>query len=65
MVYLKTLALFMLLACSQLHADTIGGEISFGFFNHQPNGDASYKGNNADIEDTLGYSEEQDIYLKA
>lgn len=65
MVRVKKLALFMLLTLSRLPADTIGGEVSLGFFNHQPNGNASYKGNEVDIEDTLGYSEEQDIFLKA
>ncbi len=48
-----------------MHADTIGGEISLGFFNHQPNGNASYKGSAANIEDTLGFNEEQDIFLNA
>ena len=65
MVRVKKLALFILLTLSRLPADTIGGEVSLGFFNHQPNGNAFYKGNDADIEDTLGYSEEQDIFLKA
>ena len=65
MMSVKKLALFMLLTLSRLPADTIGGEVSLGFFNHQPNGNASYKGSEADIEDTLGYSEEQDIFLKA
>jgi outer membrane protein len=65
MVRVKKLVLFMLFTLSRLPADTIGGEVSLGFFNHQPNGNASYKGNEADIEDTLGYSEEQDIFLKA
>jgi len=65
MMSVKKLALFMLLTLSRLPADTIGGEVSLGFFNHQPNGNASYKGNDVDIEDTLGYKEEQDIFLKA
>jgi len=65
MAYLKTLGLYLLLTLSQMHADTIGGEISLGFFNHQPNGDASYKGSATDMEETLGFSEEQDIFLKA
>lgn len=65
MANVKKLVLFMLLTLNQIHADTIGGELSVGFFNHQPNGNASYKGSSADIEDTLGYSEEQDIFLKA
>ena len=65
MTHVKKLTLFLLLTLSQMHADTIGGEISLGFFNHQPNGNASYKGSAADMEDTLGFSEEQDIFLKA
>jgi outer membrane protein len=65
MANLKKLALYLLLTLSQMHADTIGGEISLGFFNHQPNGDASYKGSATDMEETLGFSEEQDIFLKA
>ncbi len=65
MANLKKLALFILLTLSKMHADTIGGEISLGFFNHQPNGNASYKGSAANIEDTLGFNEEQDIFLNA
>ncbi|GIU01230.1 outer membrane protein [Sulfurovum sp. TSL6] len=65
MANVKKLALYLLLTLSQMHADTIGGEISLGFFNHQPNGDASYKGSATDMEETLGFSEEQDIFLKA
>ncbi len=61
----KVVPYLLLFTLSQLHADTAGGEISLGFFNHQPNGKASYKGNTVDIEDTLGFSEEQDIFLKA
>lgn len=66
MVNIKRLLPFiLLLTLSELHADTVGGEVSLGFFNHQPNGNAAYKGNTADIEDTLGFSEEQDTFLKA
>ena len=65
MANLKKLALFILFILSQIHADTIGGEISLGFFNHQPNGNASYKGSATNIDDTLGFNEEQDIFLKA
>lgn len=65
MMHIKRVAPFILLfTLNPLHADTVGGEISLGFFNHQPNGDASYKGNTANIKDTLEFSEEQDIFLK-
>ena len=65
MAHIKKLTLYLLLTLNQMHADTIGGEISLGFFNHQPNGNASYKGSAADMEESLGFSEEQDIFLKA
>jgi len=55
---------FMLLMLHPLHADTLGGEVSLGFFNHDPDGDASYKGTSANLNDTFGFSEEQDIVLK-
>ncbi len=62
---LKNIALFTLLTLSQVHADTIGGEASLGIFNHAPSGNASYSGTSSSLEDTLGFSEEQDIFLKA
>ena len=62
---LHTLLLFTLLTLSQLHADTVGGEASLGFFNHDPSGEAAYKGDTVNLNDTLGFSEAQDIFLKA
>ncbi len=65
MAHFKKLALYLLITFNWTHADTVGGEASLGFFNHQPSGNASYRGSAADIEETLGFSEEQDIFLKA
>jgi outer membrane protein len=65
MAHLKKVALFALLTLGQLHADMIGGEASLGFFNHDPSGSASYRSSDASLEDTFGFSEEQDIFLKA
>lgn len=62
---LKKLALVPLLTLSQLNADMLGGEVSLGFFNHAPSGYASYSGTSSNIEETLGFSEAQDIFLKA
>ncbi|TNF44475.1 MAG: TIGR04219 family outer membrane beta-barrel protein [Epsilonproteobacteria bacterium] len=59
------LVIFMLLALSPASSDTIGGEASLGFFNHDPGGSASYKGTSSTLEDTFGFSEEQDIFIKA
>lgn len=61
----KKLALVTLLTLSQVHADMIGGEASLGFFNHDPSGNASYKGTSSSLEETFGFSEEQDLFLKA
>jgi outer membrane protein len=65
MTALKKLLLLTLLGLGQIHADTIGGEVSLGFFNHDPNGDASYMGRSESLNETFGFSEEQDIFLKA
>ncbi len=62
---LNKLVLLTLLTVNQMHADTIGGEASLAFFNHNPSGNASYKGPSSNLEDTFGFSEEQDIFLKA
>jgi outer membrane protein len=56
--------LLALLSLNPIHADTIGGEASLGFFNHDPSGDASYLGRSENLNDTFGFSEEQDIFLK-
>jgi len=62
---LHKLLLLIVLTLSQLDADTIGGEVSLGFFNHDPSGEAAYKADAVNLNDTLGFSEEQDIFLKA
>ena len=67
---LKKLTLSVLLASSALYADTIGGEISLGIYNHAPSGTASYTLAGAvtesiDLEDDFGWSDDQDIILKA
>ncbi|HEY9128528.1 MAG TPA: TIGR04219 family outer membrane beta-barrel protein [Sulfurovum sp.] len=48
-----------------LHADVIGGGATLGFFSHDPDGDASYQGTSANLNDTFGFNEKQDIFLKA
>ncbi|HEY9128429.1 MAG TPA: hypothetical protein VIN02_01200, partial [Sulfurovum sp.] len=59
------LIIFMLVTLHPLHADVIGGGVTLGFFNHDPDGDASYLGTSANLNDTFGFSEKQDIFLKA
>jgi outer membrane protein len=62
---LKIGLLFTLLSLSQANADAIGGETSLGFFNHAPSGSAAYQGTSSEMEETLGFSEEQDLFFKA
>ena len=51
---------------SILFADTIGGEIAIGLFNHSPSGETKYQTtSNIDLVDTLGFSSTQDIFLVA
>ena len=46
-------------------ADFIGGEVNLGYYNHTPSGTVKYKGDVLDIKDTLNWSDESDIFLKA
>ena len=68
---MRKLTLLALLFSSSLYADIIGGEVSLGFYNHAPSGHASYAlpitgtATSADLEDTLGWSDSQDIMFKA
>ncbi len=72
MELLCTTGIIVLLGFSPLHADSIGGEISLGFYNHSPSGYASYTdpflkhiGTTADLEETLHWTHETDLMLKA
>ncbi len=68
---IKKLTLATLLTATALQADTIGGEISLGMYNHSPSGNASYTlphtplSTNIDLEDDFGWDDEQDIIIKA
>lgn len=67
----KKLALTALLTASTLYADMLGGEISLGIYSHTPSGSASYTepltgvGTSADLEDTLYWSDAEDMMFKA
>jgi len=68
---IKKLTLSILLASTALYADTIGGEISLGIYSHTPSGSASYTlpgtplNSAVDLENDFGWSDDQDIILKA
>ena len=68
---MRKLVFLALLSCSSLTADIIGGEVSLAFHNHAPSGHASYAlpvtgtATSANLEDTLGWSDSQDMMLKA
>jgi len=62
---LNKLIFFVIITLSQLHGDTIGGEVSLGFFSHDVKGNASYVGTSENLNDTFGFTEEQDTFLKA
>lgn len=70
MHHFKHLSLLTFLVVSGLHADIMGGELSLGAFNHSASGQASYAsslgefGSMANAEDTLGFSETQDLFFK-
>ncbi len=57
---------FALLISGLLYADTIGGEVSLGLFNHSAKGTARYQVlHSVGMLDTLGYGDSQDIFLQA
>jgi len=69
---LKKLTLTSLLASGVLYADTLGGEFFIGMYSHTPSGYASYTdpylgriGTTADLEDTLHWERNENIFLKA
>lgn len=66
MTKLKKLGYLTLLGTVTIYADTIGGEVSLGFYSHAPSGYTSYENTTSiDLEDDLKWSEEQDMILKA
>jgi len=71
MTNIKKLLFLALFSSHTLYADIIGGEISLGVYNHTPSGHAVYTlpitgtASSANLEDTLGWSNMQDIVFKA
>jgi outer membrane protein len=66
MTKLQKLGYLILLSTTAIYADTIGGEVSLGFYSHTPSGYASYESTvSVDLEDDLKWSQEQDVILKA
>ncbi|AKF23987.1 hypothetical protein YH65_00100 [Sulfurovum lithotrophicum] len=70
---IKKFVLASLLASTVLYADMAGGEISIGMYSHSPSGYASYTepytglglGTSADVEDTLHWDSNENVFLKA
>jgi len=73
---IKKLTLSSLCASTILCADTIGGEFFIGMYSHSPSGYVSYTapltipiighpGTSADLENTLHWDTNEDIFLKA
>ena len=67
---LKKILATSLLASAVLYADMLGGEISVGVYSHSPSGSASYTltgplSSTVDLEDDFGWSDDQNLILKA
>jgi len=60
----KFLAVVTLLSSVSM-ADIIGGEVNLGYYEHTPSGTVQYDGDIIDIEKTLGWKKENDMFLKA
>jgi len=71
MKHLLILGTVSLLGSVFLQADTVGGEVSFGFYSHSPSGYASYTdpytglaGTIADVKNTLHWKNDTDLIFK-
>lgn len=66
---MKKILLVGSLFTSLTMADIVGGELNLGYYNHAPSGSAVYNGttngNTIDVEDTLKWSQENDLLVKA
>jgi len=70
---IKKLTLASLFTSGILYADMAGGEFFIGMYSHSPSGYASYTepytglglGTSADLEDTLHWESNENIFLKA
>jgi len=45
-------------------ADFIGGEVNLGYYNHTPSGTINYLGDTLNVEDTLKWKDEGDMFVK-
>ena len=62
---MKKVLMLMALATTLSMADFVGGEINLGYYSHAPSGTAQYQGDVLKLEDTLKWSDETDIFIKA
>ena len=53
-----------ILATSLSMADVIGGEINVGYYNHAPSGVVEHTGDSLNMEDTLKWKDEGDVFAK-
>ncbi len=45
-------------------ADTIGGELDIGYYEHTPSGTMQYQGNSIDLENDFKWEKESDVFAK-
>ena len=45
-------------------ADTIGGELNLGYYQHTPSGTLQYKGDSIDLKDDFKWKQESDVFAK-
>jgi len=62
---MKRVLSFIILASTLATADFIGGEVNVGYYSHTPSGTIQYQGNVLDVENTLKWKDEGDMFLKA
>ncbi len=54
----------LVIIATALYADTIGGELNIGYYNHIPSGTLQYQGSVIELENTLKWSSQTDLFMK-
>jgi len=61
---MKKIVATIALLGTALMADTIGGELNIGYYEHNPSGTIEYQGDSIDLKDDFKWKKESDVFAK-
>ena len=61
---MKKIVASMALLGTVIMADTIGGELNIGYYEHTPSGTMQYQGNSIDLQNDFKWKKESDVFAK-